>query len=168
MEQDKRAVEIADMQAHIFCLAQLKWDVSAKDCVAIFKKHDLLGFIFDCYDLLVCGSYDYAICEMEEILKAHGENICFDNYKTPKPVKLVVGQVSEEQKNFVAASIMRYMLMDYAEEKGISFEDALFLYAESSAYEALFDFKTGIWREGPLRQRFIFEEALQNAAKAES
>jgi len=53
MEQNKRVVEIADMQAHIFRLAQLKWNTSAKDCAAIFKKHDLLGFVFDCYDLLV-------------------------------------------------------------------------------------------------------------------
>lgn len=71
----------------------------------------------------------------------------------------------EERKNFIASGIMRYMLMDYAEEQNIPFEDALLLFAESYAYEALFDFETGIWREGPVYLRCIFEEALERQEK---
>ena len=36
-----------------------------------------------------------------------------------------------------------------AQEKQISYEDALLLFAGSRIYDALFDFDTGIWKESP-------------------
>ena len=36
----------------------------------------------------------------------------------------------------------------YAEKNGITFDDAFYKFTHSRAYDALFDFETGIWREG--------------------
>ena len=42
---------------------------------------------------------------------------------------------------------MRDAVALLAQEKNISYEDALILFAGSRIYDALFDFDTGIWRE---------------------
>lgn len=38
------------------------------------------------------------------------------------------------------------------------FDEAFFQFASSSAYKMLFDYSTGLWREGPDYLRGIFEE----------
>ena len=66
--------------------------------------------------------------------------------------------VSEEQKEATAITVMRCMLVSYAEEKGIPFEDAILAFSRSSTYEDLFDFDTAIWREGPTYLRALYDE----------
>ncbi len=44
---------------------------------------------------------------------------------------------------------MRMMLDDYAKKNPISFDDAMHQFTTSVAYEALFDYGTGLWKEGP-------------------
>lgn len=48
---------IADMQCWVFRMAQLKWELSPKECAKLFKKYDILGFISECYELLHVSSY---------------------------------------------------------------------------------------------------------------
>jgi hypothetical protein len=55
---------------------------------------------------------------------------------------------------------MRSMLEDYTAQTGSSFEDAFFRFARSPAYSMLFDYSTGLWKEGPDYLRGIFEETL--------
>ncbi len=57
---------------------------------------------------------------------------------------------------------MRIMLTHYAEKNGITFDDAFYKFTHSRAYDALFDFETGIWREGPDYLESIFLEVLEN------
>ena len=38
-------IDIADMQCWVFRMAQSKWNMSAADCSALFKKYGILGFI---------------------------------------------------------------------------------------------------------------------------
>lgn len=57
---------------------------------------------------------------------------------------------------------MRIMLTHYAEKNGITFNDAFYKFTHSRAYDALFDFETGIWREGPDYLESIFLEVLEN------
>ena len=52
------------------------------------------------------------------------------------------------------------MLVKYAQKHDVSFEDAMLQFAESSTYEALFDFDTAIWKEGPDYLLGIYEEEL--------
>lgn len=68
--------------------------------------------------------------------------------------------VSYETKEACAIETMRYMLQNYSQDKGISFEDALISFSTSSTYQVLFDFDTGVWREGPDYLRSLFEKAL--------
>ena len=70
--------------------------------------------------------------------------------------------VSSETKEACSVEIMRYMLQNYAQDKGIPFEDALLTFTTSSTYQVLFDFDTQVWKEGPNYLRSLFEKALTN------
>lgn len=64
--------------------------------------------------------------------------------------------IDDQQKELCAVAVMRSMLEDYCVEKNISFEEAFLEFAASRAYFMLFDFSTGLWREGPDYLRGIF------------
>lgn len=64
--------------------------------------------------------------------------------------------IDDQQKELCAVAVMRSMLEDYCVEKNISFEEAFLEFAASRAYFMLFDFSTGLWREGPDYLRSIF------------
>ncbi len=68
--------------------------------------------------------------------------------------------VSEQQKELCAVTTMRRMIESFADEKKISYEEALLSFAASETYKAIFDFETGIWREGPEYFRSLYEEEL--------
>ena len=70
--------------------------------------------------------------------------------------------VSTETKEACAIETMRYMLQNYAQDKGIPFKDALLTFTTSSTYQVLFDFDTQVWKEGPDYLRSLFEKALIN------
>ena len=70
--------------------------------------------------------------------------------------------VSTETKEACAVETMRYMLQNYAQDKGIPFEEALLTFTTSSTYQVLFDFETEVWKEGPDYLRSLFEKALIN------
>lgn len=54
---------------------------------------------------------------------------------------------SDSQKESCALEIMRDAISELSARDNISYEDALYLFASSKVYDALFDFETGIWRE---------------------
>jgi hypothetical protein len=68
----KRQIDIADMQCWVFRMAQLKWNISPKYCAKLFREYDILGFISECYEILQASSYDCALSDVEDILKANG------------------------------------------------------------------------------------------------
>lgn len=68
--------------------------------------------------------------------------------------------VSTETKEACAIETMRYMLQNFAQDKGIPFEDALLTFITSSTYQVLFDFETEVWKEGPDYLRSLFDKAL--------
>ena len=72
---NEESMAIADMQSWVFRKAQTRWHKTPAECVEIFQKYDLLGFIAECYGLLHLSSYDHALVEVEEILKSHGVKI---------------------------------------------------------------------------------------------
>ena len=69
----KKQLEVMDMQCWVFRMAQIKWNMSPRDCAKLFKKYDILGFISECYELLHVSSYN---CALEDILRTNGVNIC--------------------------------------------------------------------------------------------
>lgn len=68
--------------------------------------------------------------------------------------------VTEKQKEYCAVTVMRRMIEKYAKQNGISFEDMMYAFSESSVYEALFDFETDIWKEGPDYLIALYEEEI--------
>ena len=65
--------------------------------------------------------------------------------------------INKEQKKICAILVMRSMLEDYSEEYGISFEEAFFKFVFSKVYDMLFDYSTGLWKEGPDYLRDTFD-----------
>lgn len=57
-------------------------------------------------------------------------------------------------------TVMRRMIEKYAEKEHICFDDAMLLFTQSPVYEALFDYDTGIWKEGPDYLLGLFEDSL--------
>lgn len=81
----QRERDIADMQCWIFRMAESKWKISPKECVALFRKYDIPGFIAECYELLHVSSYACALEDVEEILRANGVEVCGDGKSTGTP-----------------------------------------------------------------------------------
>ena len=55
---------------------------------------------------------------------------------------------NDSQKELCAVDMMREAVGTLSEREGISYEEALLRFTHSRVYDALFDFDTGIWREG--------------------
>lgn len=68
----EREKSISDMQCRVFRMAQRKWGMSPEACARLFKEHDLLGYIEDCYEGLHLNSYACALDELEELLQREG------------------------------------------------------------------------------------------------
>ena len=57
--------------------------------------------------------------------------------------------MSYEQKVFCAELILTAAIMDMAEDEGISLQEARSRIINSPAYDALYNFDTGLWAQGP-------------------
>ena len=55
---------------------------------------------------------------------------------------------TDTQKESCAVSLMRDTVEALSLRDGIAYEDALLRFTSSKVYGALFDYETGIWREG--------------------
>lgn len=77
-------------------------------------------------------------------------------------------QVTDEHREFCAISVMRTMLTDYCDEKGTPFEQTFFDFSTSTAYKMLFDYSTGLWKEGPDYLRNFFSDMPEPSHSASS
>lgn len=66
--------------------------------------------------------------------------------------------ITERQKETCAVNTMRRMVEKYSEKNNIPFEDAFFDFTKSPIYELLFDYESGVWREGPDYLMALYEE----------
>ena len=80
--------------------------------------------------LLHVSSYEHALSDVEDILHANGVTDMAAKSNT----------IPDKQKNYCAISLMKSMLIKYAQRNNLSFEDAMFDFVKSSTYEALFDY----------------------------
>ncbi len=67
--------------------------------------------------------------------------------------------VSAKRKNGCAIALMKRMLIKYSQKHNTTFEEAMMKFTDSPAYDALFDFDTEIWKEGPDYLMQLFEES---------
>lgn len=58
-------------------------------------------------------------------------------------------KVTKEQKDFVATEMLRLVVEDIRVKEKKSFEAAFSKVVKSNAYDILYNFDTGVWREGP-------------------
>lgn len=77
-------------------------------------------------------------------------------------------ELTDQEREACAISVMRTMLEDYSMNTGIPFSSLFFQFSASPAYEMLFDYSTGLWMEGPDYLREVFHETLNptNSASA--
>lgn len=89
-----------------------------------------------------------------------------------KPVSIVEGtrllrleevvpastKVSEHDKTICAALVMDSMVKDIAETERRKYGDVLKDFVQSQTYNCLFDFETGVWREGPAYLECLFRQ----------
>ena len=73
--------------------------------------------------------------------------------------------ITDEQKELCAISVMRTMLLNLSRANGSSFEEMLLTFTSSPVYQGLFDFETGLWREGPDYLQDMFEEMQTNQSQ---
>lgn len=67
--------------------------------------------------------------------------------------------VSNELKEWCASVTMRDMLFKLAKQENITYEEALLKFTASPIYNALYDFKTDIWKEGPDYLLDLYEQS---------
>lgn len=78
-------------------------------------------------------------------------------------------EVSEHDKMICAALVMDSMVKDIAEADGRKYGEVLKDFVQSLAYSCLFDFETGVWREGPAYLESLYrQEQRSRGAKGES
>lgn len=65
-------------------------------------------------------------------------------------MRLENDSISNEVKELCAITTMRDAVNSLAMREKISFEDAMFQFADSAVYETLFDYDTEVWKEGPV------------------
>ena len=70
-------------------------------------------------------------------------------------------KITDQTKEACAIETMRYMLQKYALDQDVSFEEAFFTFSVSKIYDALFDFETEVWKEGPDYLRSLFDREQQ-------
>ena len=71
-------------------------------------------------------------------------------------------KIDESTKEMSAVYIMELMLSDYAKKHSISFDEAMKLFVFSNTYKVLFDYETGVWKEGPNYILGLFENEMGN------
>lgn len=69
-------IDNADMQCWVFRMAQTMWKIPPSECVRLFQKYNVFGFIEECYGMLHLSSYQCALDDVEEMLHNQGEIVC--------------------------------------------------------------------------------------------
>ena len=73
-----------------------------------------------------------------------------------------MSDINDRTKEASALASMQRMLEKYAAKYNVPFEEAMEQYASSESYSALFDYNTGLWREGPDYLLAWFEQELEH------
>ena len=130
--------EILFFQTRIFRMFCMEAKISPVEGDELFSKYGIWDYLKDAYDVLHLNGDEYALNEVMEILKAKGAKIV-----------LVTPNMNFEQKTFCADLILTDAIMDMAEEEGITLQEARSKFIKSKAYDALYDFETGLLANGP-------------------
>lgn len=160
---------ISHMPCWLLRLTQSTWKLTPADTIAPFKRFSIFQHIVDCYDILHLSSYQHVTSDIEAMLARNGITVFTDDkashrtdfsFSFNNQKDIYDTTISDETKEACAIETMHCMVRQYAANHGISFEDAFFAFATASTYQALFDFDTAVWKEGPEYIRSLFEKSL--------
>lgn len=71
-------------------------------------------------------------------------------------------EITDKQKNAAAVMLVQRTVEIYSEEKSLSFDVAFAEFVKSPLYDAIFDFETGLWREGPVYILDLLQRTTEN------
>ncbi len=71
-------------------------------------------------------------------------------------------EINDKQKKAAAIMLMQMVLEKYSEKHSISIEEALTVFVSTPIYNAIFDFDTELWKEGPDYILDLFEKQVSN------
>lgn len=77
-------------------------------------------------------------------------------------------EVTDKVKEWCATVVMRDMLFKLAEQEKVSYEKAMLEFTASPIYDALFDFNTGIWKEGPVYLLDLYQEYAKHGNQCQN
>ena len=133
---------INHMKCYVFRMAQEKWNMAPSMTAKLFNENKLFDYIEECYDSLHLSSYQLVLKDLETILENHGVT-GWSRWL------LMDKEIREKQKNAAAIMLMQRVLEIYSERHSVSIDQALTWFSSTSVYNALFDYETGLWKEGP-------------------
>ncbi len=71
------------------------------------------------------------------------------------------GTVSDKQKELCALTSIRRLVELYSDTNGFKYDEAFYGFAVSDTYKAIFDFKSGLWRESAVYLLSIYNDELE-------
>lgn len=69
-------------------------------------------------------------------------------------------EMTNDQREACAIVTMRDTIGSLAQREKISYEDAMIKFTNSRVYDALFDYDTGIWREGSDHLLYLYDRCV--------
>lgn len=70
-------------------------------------------------------------------------------------------EMTNDQREACAIITMRDAIASLAQRENISYEEAIIRFTSSRVYDALFDYDTGVWREGPDHLLYLYDHCAQ-------
>lgn len=147
---------INHMKCYLFRMAQEKWSTNPKLTATIFNENKLFNYIEDCYDLLCMSSYKLALNDLETILKNSALKIEINKQEQ------IGDKIGDEQKNAAAIMLLQMVLEKYSGMHSILIEETLTEFVSTPMYNAIFDFDTELWKEGPDYILDLLEKQVSN------
>ena len=122
--------------------------LSASEGNRIFDSYGIWKYIEDTYEMMHLNGDESCLMNIFKVLqlKDIGLGVVGSNIINKEPEK---STRYNEQKVFCAELILTAAIMDMAEDEGISRQEARSRIINSPAYDALYNFDTGLWTEGP-------------------
>ena len=124
------------IQARLFRLLQIRYDLTGKQCVELFREFDLYEYIKDCYEVYHVQGDEANLSDMEEYLNRKG-------WKNQSRME----QTSSHEYSMQVLAIMAAEII--ATTRKISRQKAYSRFMVSKTGEMLFDESTDLWMNGP-------------------
>ena len=75
-------------------------------------------------------------------------------------------EITDKQRECCAVLVMQRLLEKYSKKHSLNFDEAFAIFANSSLYSELFNYKTRLWTEGPDYLLQIFEDNINSTQEA--